>query len=233
MSFPAALQSAVFYIVACTPCAKVRHRQKTRVRAKKERQEKAKFEADQPDLYQHPSPFNTNPYWQEEITMGPTLPKKSASKNSSQRGLASAGRDSVAPSVSEHTNITDSHTNIGDSTLAITEDGNLSDDWNRRRGYQREDEELWGQWSGQKLMDAFSKARGSAGRLIESTLGIEKEVTDEERREFYFTPKNPPINDYHPPVVSSKMPSKSAHRWMLQPPPSAMIMKAKSLSAVQ
>ncbi|KPM38075.1 hypothetical protein AK830_g8498 [Neonectria ditissima] len=228
MSFPIAFQSAVFYIVACTPCAKVRHRQKARVQAKKERQEKAKLEVDQPGLYQHPSPFNTNPYWQEEITMGPSLPKKSASKNSSQRGLTSSGGDSCALSMSEQTNVGGSRLNIAPSTTVVTEDEGLSDDWNRRRGYQREDEELWGQWSGQKFMEAISKARDSAGRLIESTLGIDnKEVTDEDRREFYFTPKNPPINDYHPPVVSSKIPSKNAHRWMLQPPPPAKIMEGK------
>ncbi|KAK7426362.1 hypothetical protein QQZ08_007117 [Neonectria magnoliae] len=229
MSFPIAFQSAVFYIVACTPCAKVRHRQKAREQAKKERQEKARLEVDQPGLYQHPSPFNTNPYWQEEITMGPSLPKKSASKNSSQRGLTSSGGDSCALSMSEQTNVGGSRLNIAPSTTVVTEeDDGLSDDWNRRRGYQREDEELWGQWSGQKFMEAISKARDSAGRLIESTLRIDnKEVTDEDRRDFYFTPKNPPINDYHPPVVSSKIPSKNAHRWMLQPPPPAKIMEGK------
>lgn len=226
MSFPAAFQSAVFYIVACTPCAKVRHRQKARATAKKERKEKERVQAEQPDQYQHPSPFNTNPYWDTEIAMGPTW-QKSGSKNSSQRGLTSSGRDSTAPSVSERTNVADSRTNFGDSMVAIDEEPDFPHDWNRRQGYQREDEELWGQWSGQKLMDAFSKARDSAGRLIDATLGIDKEVTEEERREFYFAPKNPPINDYHPPVVSSKAPNKAAHRWMLQPPPSAKVMEGK------
>ncbi|CAM1506979.1 Fc.00g066200.m01.CDS01 [Cosmosporella sp. VM-42] len=228
-ALPVAIRSAVFYVLACTPCLKVRHRQKTRERSKKAAKEKARFEAEQPDLYQHPSPFNTNPYWQEEISMGPNPPKntKTVSKNSSQRGLASSGRDSVAPSVSERTNVGgDSRSNIG-SMVAINEDDGLPYDWNRRQGYQREDEELWGEWTGQKLMDAFSKARDSAGRLIDATLRIEKEVTDQDRRDFYFTPKNPPINDYHPPVVSSKIPSKNAHRWMLQPPPPAKIMEGK------
>ncbi|KAI5466152.1 hypothetical protein BGZ63DRAFT_400553 [Mariannaea sp. PMI_226] len=227
MSFPVAFRSAVFYIVACTPCAKVRHRHKAREQAKKERQEKARIENEQPDLYQHPSPFNTNPYWQEEITMGPSLPKKSASKNSSQRGLTSSGGDSSALSVSERTNPAESHLQIAPSTTITSDDDALSDDWNRRKGYQREDEELWGQWPGQKFVDAISKARDSAGRLIESTLGIDKEVTDQDRKDFYFTPKNPPINDYHPPVVSSKAPGKDAHRWMLQPPPPAKIMEGK------
>ncbi|TWU74433.1 hypothetical protein ED733_004188 [Metarhizium rileyi] len=233
MSLPVAFQSAVFYFLACTPCSKVRHRQKAKAQAKKEREDKAKLEAEQPGLYRHPSPFNTNPYWQEEISMGPSLPKKSVSKNSSQRGLTSSGRESVAPSMSEHTNVGDSRTQFSDSMTAMPQDDALSEDWNCRRGYQREDEELWGQWSGpgsgsgQKLMDAFSKARDSAGRLIESTLGIEKEVTEQERRDFYLSPKNPPVNDYHPPVVSSKPPHKDARKWMLQPPPPAKIMEGK------
>ncbi|KAF4124026.1 hypothetical protein GMORB2_5742 [Geosmithia morbida] len=227
MSFPVAVQSAIFYVVACTPCAKARSIQKAKVTSRKEREGKAKLETEQPGLYRHPSPFATNPYWQEEISMGPSLPKKSASKNSSQRGLSSSGRDSDAPSLSECTRVGDSGTTAGDSATVIADADGLSEDWNRRKGYQREDEELWGQWSGHKLKDAFSKARDSAGRLIENKLGLEKDVSDHDRRDFYFSPKNPPINDYHPPVVSSKAPRKDAHRWMLQPPPPAKIMEGK------
>ena len=162
--------------------------------------------------------------------MGPSLPKKTASKNSSQRGLTSSGKDSVPPSVSDYTHVEGSRLNIGDGhgTIGEEDEGNLADDWNRRRGYQREDEELWGQWSGHKIMDAFSKAKDSAGRMIDATLGLEhKEVTDQARRDFYFSPTNPPVNDYHPPVVSSKIPHKEAHRWMLQPPPPAKVMEGK------
>ncbi|KAL7821693.1 hypothetical protein V8C44DRAFT_16519 [Trichoderma aethiopicum] len=229
MSFPVALQSAIFYLLACTPCAEMRHRHKVKDQAKKERVEKAKLETSQPGLYRHPSPYNTNPYWQEEINMGPSLPKKSTSKNSSQRGLMSAGGEISALSLSGRTNTGDSHhTNYDDSTLVVSQDGILSDDWNSRHGYQREDEELWGaDWSGHKIKDAFSKARDSAGRLIESTLGMDKEVTEEDRHAFYAAPRNPPVNDLHPPVVSSKLPHRGAHKWMLQPPPSAKVMEGK------
>jgi len=228
MSLPIAIQSAVFYFVACTPCSKVRHRQKAKAEAKKERKEKAKLITEQPGLYRHPSPFNTNPYWEGEIALGPSLPKKSASKNSSQRGLNSSGKDSDVPSVSECTNVANSSVNFGDSSTFVPgSDGGLSDDWNRKRGYQREDEELWGQWSGHRIMDAFSKAKDSTARLFEGRGVAEKEVTEQARRDFYFSPKNPPINDYHPPVVSSKLPHRDAHRWMLQPPPPAKVMEGK------
>jgi hypothetical protein len=240
MSFPIALQSAIFYFVACTPCAKVRHRQKAKAKAKREREEKARFEMEQPDIYVHPSPFNTNPFWQEEITKGPSLPKKSSSKNSSQRGLTSSCKDESSMNGLEPTATTETsrarvdsssnnnNNNNSSSTAGISEESGPADDWNRRHGYQREDEELWGEAHGvHKLKDAFSKARDSAGRLIESTLGKEKEVTEQERHDFYITARVPPVNDYHPPVVSNKSGHKDAHRWMLQPPPPAKVMEGK------
>ncbi len=96
MSFPVAVQSAVFYFLACTPCAKVRHRQKAKQQAKREREEKLRIEMEQPHLYRHPDPFHTNPFWAEEIAMGPALPKKkgkdcSKELSQSQRELTSAG----------------------------------------------------------------------------------------------------------------------------------------------
>lgn len=267
MSLPVALQSVLFYVVACTPCAKVRHRQKARVQAKKERLEKARVEAEQPDLYRHPDPFSTNPYWGEEIMMGPSLPKKGkvrhdANNNQSERGLASAGvdsgigtRSSLAISnagtsasasntptatqprsqtpQSDPTVVASSSEEPSSPTLTHTASVSTKEDWNLQR-YQREDEELWGHElsrTGQKLMDAIKQASTSAGRFVEAKLGMEKErereVTDEDRYNFYSTPKNPPVNDYHPPVVSSKPAHRDGHRWMLQPPPSAKVMEGK------
>lgn len=276
MSFSVAVQSAVFYYLACTPCAKVRHRHKARQQAKKEREEKSQIETRQPGLYQHPSPFNTNPYWDEEIMMGPSLPKKGrggdvASKNTSQRGLTSAGQDS---GITTRSSLATSHggptadTITADTTADTTPDAipnaipssaiidglgsaptvvpeedadaastalsktasvSTGDDWNRKR-YQREDEELWGHElsrTGHKLMDAIKQAGTSAGRFVEAKLGKEKPVTDTDRYNFYYPPKNPPVNDYHPPVVSSKPSHIDGHRWMLQPPPPAKVMEGK------
>ncbi|KAM7209334.1 hypothetical protein V8F20_000384 [Naviculisporaceae sp. PSN 640] len=254
MSFPVAVQSAAFYFLACTPCTQIRHRQKAAQRAKKEREEKARVVAEQPHLYQHPDPFNTNPYWAEEIQIGPSLPKKgraaSSSKNASQRGLTAVSRDgasSVATTSQLFTSpggrpsTTTSPTNtsrIGSGPTIVAEEdmtnGTLSktasvstaDDWNLKR-YQREDEELWGTWTGHKLMDAIKQAGTTAGRFVESKLGLEREVTEEDRHNFYFSPRNPPVNDYHPPVVSSKPLHKDGLRWMLQPPPPAKVMEGK------
>lgn len=96
MALPVAIQSVVFYYMACTPCMSARTRHRAKKKFDKERKERAALEEDEPPLYRHPSPFNVNPYWQEEIMMGPSLPKKgrAAKQNSSQRKLTSAGKDS-------------------------------------------------------------------------------------------------------------------------------------------
>jgi hypothetical protein len=267
MSFPVAVQSAVFYFMACTPCNKILHRRKAKIKARKESEEKARVVAEQPHLYHHPDPFNTNPYWSEEIRMGPSLPKKGKgadSKTGSQRGLTTNGsRDlasvgtvstiAVGPqtgtgnSVSPKTSTTPTpapmtlqgigsaptvvpEEDAASATLSKTASVSTGDDWNLKR-YQREDEELWGHElsrTGQKLMDAIKQAGTTAGRFVESKLGIEKEVTEEDRYNFYFSPRNPPVNDYHPPVVSSKPAHRDALRWMLQPPPPAKVMEGKT-----
>jgi hypothetical protein len=262
MSYLVAAQSALFYFLACTPCNQLAAQRKTRQQAKKDRVIKERIVLEQPHLYRHPDPFHTNPYWNEEIRMGPSLPKKrkgsdAVSKSLSQRRLTVASRDgrpsigtgsSVVVSMSDmgsissprpSTNPIDVHLGSAPTvvpeeeamspTLSKTASVSTSADWNVKR-YQREDEELWGHestWSGLKLMDAIKHAGTTAGRYMESKLGLEKQVTDEDRYNFYFTPRNPPVNDYHPPVVSSKPAHKDALRWMLQPPPPAKVMEGK------
>ncbi len=236
MAFPVAVQSAIFYILACTPCMAARTRYRTRQQSRREREERARQDADDPQLYRQPSPFNVNPFWEEEIQMGPSLPKKGAkpacSKNPSQRKLTSAGKDS---STGTRSSMAASRAPPAggaphDSpTPAADDSASVSDSWNHKR-YQREDEELWGheQSRTHKLMDAIVKAGSSAGRLIESRLGKDKHViTDRDRANFYAAPIHPPVNDYHPPVVSSKPAHKDALKWMLQPPPPAKVMEGK------
>ncbi|KAK4659626.1 hypothetical protein QC762_111980 [Podospora pseudocomata] len=259
MSYLSAVQSALFYYLACTPCYACVGNHKAARQARKEREMKAQIILEQPHLYRHPDPFQTNPYWEEEIKMGPSLPKKGknidrSSKSLSQRRLAAASRDggasigagssvmfnmgsptsTVGPRPSVSTTI--APTVVGDAemaspTLSKTISVSTADDWNLKP-YQREDEELWGheyesQRRTQKLVDALKQAGSSAGRFVESKLGLEKQVTEQDRYDFYFAPKNPPVNEYHPPVVSSKPAHKDGLRWMLQPPPPAKVMEGK------
>ncbi|KAI5862573.1 hypothetical protein GGS23DRAFT_82513 [Durotheca rogersii] len=238
MSFAVAVQSAIFYFVSCAPCLQARHHQQSKALAKKEREEKARILAKNPGSYQHPDPFNTNPYWSEEIMMGPHIESKkyqSGSKNISQKRLNSSGKENSSIAASSSTRV--NSTSPGSSHTVVVDDAKLSfsttlsDDWNRKR-YQREDEELWGHdqrsWTGHKLMDAIKHAGSSAGRLLEVGLGKEpKTITDEDRHNFYFAPRNPPVNDYHPPIVRQRPAHQNAHMWMLQPPPPAKIMEGK------
>ncbi|KAL1840652.1 hypothetical protein VTJ49DRAFT_260 [Mycothermus thermophilus] len=257
MTYIGALQSALFYFLACTPCYEVVSRQKTKKQAKKEKRMHERIVMEQPHLYRHPDPFHTNPYWAEEIRMGPSLPRKRKgsdplSKTLSQRRLTAVSRDgrpSIATTdssfvlASPRPSYSPPHAGLGSAPTVVPEEeptsptlsktasiGTTTTDWNVKR-YQREDEELWGSTTtgtGHKLMDAIKHAGTSAGRYMESKLGGRAPVvTDEDRYNFYFTPRNPPVNDYHPPVVSSKPANKDALRWMLQPPPPAKVMEGK------
>lgn len=184
---------------------------------------------EQPGLYRHPAPFCTNPYWDEEIVLGPGPPKrkgdKGGSKNPSTRALNTAGRGSSVTSSGCLS------MDSGSSPTMVPEDRRLSgDDWNRQR-YQREDEELWGSEThkaSQRIKNALAKAESSVGstlRMIEGRLG-KGGMSREEETSPYLIARNPPVNDLHPPVVSTQT-SIGATRWMLQPPPSAKIMEGK------
>ncbi|KAI6715248.1 hypothetical protein JHW43_002225 [Diplocarpon mali] len=224
MSLDVAIQSVAFYVLSCSTCAKISHRRKAKQQARRERAEKHALETEQPGLYRHPSPFSTNPYWTEEIMMGPGPPtKKGGSKNGSQRVL------NTARPGSSYAGSTAMSSETPSTTTAVTESSRLSGEgWNRRR-YQREDEALWGHdipGPGQKIMDAIAKAGSSAGRLLEGRLN-KSGLREEESPSPYSLARNPPVNDLHPPVVSTAPASKDETRWMLQPPPPAKVMEGK------
>lgn len=183
--------------------------------------------------------------------------KRGASQATSQRHLQSAGTDPASsrratadtiPSAPDRTTSISSSTQapradtpgsptiVADelearTTLSMSVTDSQDLDWNRKR-YDREDEELWGSnvynKAGQRLREVITKGKDTAGRLFDaSRTPREREITEEERYNFYTTPRNPPVNDYHPPVVSSRPASRHEYRWMLQPPPSAKVMEGK------
>jgi hypothetical protein len=229
MSLNVALQSVVFYVLSCTTCTKIHHRHKAKQIAKRERAQKHALETEQPGLYHHPSPFNTNPYWDEEIMLGPGPPKrkgdKGGSKYTSSRALNSAGQGSSVTSSGGVSTDPASSATMVDQRIS-------GENWNRKR-YQREDEELWGHETpraSQRIRDAIAKAESSVGstlRAIEGRLSKSGPSNREEERSPYYVARNPPVNDLHPPVVSTQPTSKGATRWMLQPPPPAKVMEGK------
>lgn len=251
----AALRSVWFYYIACTPCRKVGHRRETRKEAKRERGLKERLEMEQPGLYRHPNPENTNEYWMEDIRMGPSLPKRGPNgKNQSQGKINTAGPAAATVDGSQlERGLTNgsnaafpSNETAGSPTVVAADDlearttlsmsvADSTDlEWNHKR-YQREDEELWGHQmykrTNQRLREVITKGRDTAGRLFDTRTGREREITEEERQQFYGeyygAARNPPVNDYHPPVVSSRPAQKGEFQWMLQPPPPAKVMEGK------
>ena len=199
-------QSAIFYYISCAPCTKLNYRRKRRKQLKRERSEKALREAEE-GFQHHPSPFCTNPYWKEEIELGPGPPDRKAyrdgkCKPKDGRGLRTGGMGSSTETAASNADTMvgqDSRENIRDS-----EEG-----WNKRR-YQREDEILWGKEEDEsKLMGISPVSRSASGNAG------------------YYQARNPAVNDLHPPVVSTQPTHRNEIQWMLQPPPKAKIMEGK------
>ncbi len=247
-------------------CLEANHRRRVKKTAKAERGEKAKLETEQPGLYHHPSPFNTNPYWQEEIEAGPSPGKKgkkkegkngsndgSKEKLKGDEGKEEKGRLNTATTTKDGDSLAPSSpTAVGGSPRESAEVDGFVDDpkWNCRR-YQREDEELWGvnvtygldtiKAGHRALQTAFETAQQQAKqakRSVDGTIsgtlkGIESffpfrgDNGGREERHPYFVSRNPPVNDLHPPIVTTSPWRKDAMKWMLQPPPSANVMAGK------
>lgn len=180
---------------------------------------------EQPDLYHHPEPSATNPYWSEEIVLGPGPPPRRTGRkalNGSQRGITTAGTHSTGPSRGG-SSLDMNHPETTDPTR--TSDDTLSgDNWNRRR-YQREDEELWGFGEPDPTMRKGSQSNGTGSSV--GVAGISRPGTAYSTAESYYTARAPPVNDLHPPVVSMPSPNAADNKWMLQPPPRAKIMNGK------
>lgn len=185
-----------------------------RKEASKDRALKKQMELDDPGLYRHPSPFATNPHWQEEIDLGPhpfsigrtkkTMSRKSRVPNSPEDGGIASSNSSLPLVQSRSHPHQQSNLNKSDSNTTL-------------RKFQREDEDLWG-------------SRGSrAGTIINGKGTLSRPPTAKtvkSRSSNYSSGVNPPINDLHPPIVT-RLDSREDAMWMLQPPPSARVMSGK------
>ena len=208
-------QSAIFYYISCAPCATYAHQRKRQKASRRAKAEKTIQEQTEAGVYHHPSPFNTNVYWHEEITLGPGPPpqrkgNKDRSKTDSARRLNTGGQGSSAGGSSGVTTLA---LQSLDGMEEVQQEGLEDDSWNRRR-YQRADDVLWGLGSTQEEIDP-STGMPDLNRPTTSESGT------------YYTARNPAVNDLHPPIVSTQPRQKSETRWMLQPPPPAKVMEGK------
>ncbi|KAF2248698.1 hypothetical protein BU26DRAFT_304246 [Trematosphaeria pertusa] len=208
------LQSAIFHYASCTPCTGYMYKKQRRKQAKRARKARIKLELERPDLYHHPEPTGTNPYWQEEISIGPGPPPRRAKRanTGSTRAITTAGTHSTVVSQGG------SSIDVNQSDDLRLSDETLDDDnWNRKR-YQREDEDLWG-------VDELVVPL--APTMSGSSVGVAGITRPDTSSGSYYSARAPPVNDLHPPVVSLPSPHPSDNRWMLQPPPKASVMSGK------
>ncbi|KXL46127.1 hypothetical protein M433DRAFT_394132 [Acidomyces richmondensis BFW] len=218
MAIHRGVQSAIFYYMSCAPCADARYRRKRKEEAKRDRADRARLEASFPSLYRHPSPSSTNPHWQAEIEMGPTLvrgKRKTTPTSENQRApkpsVTQRGGSGVPSSIDLPRGAS---RNSGDGAA----DGKA-----RRTPQQREDEELWGV---DTPSDGELPLRVHLDGSTSSTLLARPERARTKDASSYQSYRNPPINDRHPPTVT-RVQSKQEVAWMMQPPPVADVMSGK------
>ena len=208
-------QSAIFYYLSCAPCSKLAYQRRRRKENKRAKAEKALSEAEN-GSYVHPQPFEVNPYWQEEIELGPGPPVRKAVRDGKgkpeKRGKSRKSGTTTplqigGPRSTPGTGASSADTVIGSEAAELERSSDEA--WNKKR-YQREDEILWG------LENQDTNSTGMAP-VSRSASGS--------RYQYYA--RNPAINDLHPPVVSTHPTNRTETRWMLQPPPKARIMDGK------
>ena len=210
MAIHRGFQSAVFYYLSCAPCAEARVRRKRKKEAKYDRADREMLEAQMPNLYRHPSPSSTNPYWQADIELGPVpisrggkrKKKASATGSESQRGLKTSATQS-------------SHGSGVASTVELPRLGSLekpsAQSW---RHHQRADEELWGSEAADLPLESHRDG---------PTIPPKARTANASRYRSY---RNPAVNDLHPAIVT-RVTSRNDVAWMLQPPPVADVMSGK------
>ena len=211
-------QSAIFYYVSCAPCSKLSYRRKKRKEYKRAKAEKGLHETEE-GLYQHPSPFSTNPYWREEMNVGPGPPARKAVRDG--RGKPETGKQrkdrrsqTLGTQCSDATGVSSTDTEVGGEGTEQLRDS--SEGWNKKR-YQREDEILWGV----EMQPSISMSSNSPPRS--SPRGGPA---------YQYYARNPAINDLHPPVVSTQPRDRTEILWMLQPPPKAQVMAGKERASI-
>lgn len=215
------IQSAIFHYASCAPCTGYMYKKQRRKQARQARKARTKLQEEQPELYHHPEPTGTNPYWQEEITMGPGPPPRRArrSNTNNTRATAAGTQTSVVRSQAGSSIDVDRP-----DAVRLSEDSLDDDNWNRKR-YQREDEDLWG------FSDVIVPLDNTLSGSSVGVTGLTRPSTS--RSGSYYSARAPPVNDLHPPVVSMPSPHPFDNQWMLQPPPKASVMSGKERATLR
>ncbi|KAH0548526.1 hypothetical protein GP486_007930 [Trichoglossum hirsutum] len=214
MSLAVALQSVLYYVLSCQPCLSIADERRRARQAALGNQEKSHVAMGrpQPHHYAHPAPFSTNIYWQEEIDVGPGPPPQRLTRAERKRKLNGQG-----PESSGYVSPEGMHT--------PTREEPSGSNWNRRR-YHREDEPLWGRDIYRNTRDEDG-ARPARRALSGCSVGLPGAKVPGGDAAYHYTLRNPPVNEHHPPVVSTPPLHRSETLWMLQPPPSPSVMAGR------
>ena len=209
------VQSAIFHYASCAPCTGYLSKKQRLKQAKMARKARTKLQEEQPEGYHHPEPTGTNPYWQEEICMGPGPPPRRARRTNTCNTRATTAAGTQVSVTSQ----TGSSIDVRASEdMRLSNDSLDDDNWNRKR-YQREDEDLWG------FSDLIMPLQKTVSGSSVGAAGLTRPSTS--RSGSYYSARAPPVNDLHPPVVSLPSPHPCDNQWMLQPPPKAAVMSGK------
>lgn len=220
MSLFVALQSVLYYVLACSACrqcAYQRKRKREAILAKQRHGGEGDLETGNLSSYRHTSPFSTNIYWREELALGPGPSQKRSGKDgkgSQQRRVPTGGTGSSVASNSSHGEP------LGHAGAASPPpESTRVEDWYYKH-HQREDEVLWG------CQQDSSQDQANTGHPPRKLLHGRTETASQKS---YSRVRGPPLTELHPPVVSRHSSDKNELRWMLQPPPNARIMSGKEV----
>lgn len=249
----------MFYYISCAPCTKVLDQRRKKQTAARAKAEKAARKAAQAQLvedgnavepeYDHPLPSSTNPFWEEEMRLGPGPPPKRrnrqgvgdmhgkekdrASKEKSRRksgsmeiaqtattGAATPSNGEGPGGASSNQNMTLNAGTTADAAHPIAiEISQDPPDTNWNRRRYQREDELLWGLDGDDHNPPPTTASGAPLSRNSSS--------DRRRQGSYYYARNPAVNDLHPPVVSTAPKSRLETQWMLQPPPRAKIMEGK------
>ncbi|KAE9967837.1 hypothetical protein BLS_005940 [Venturia inaequalis] len=216
-------QSAVFFYVSCGPCFERSRRRKKLKEAKASQRARAN---DGSAMNLQPAPFETNPHWNEEMALGPSPPSRRATKADT---FASRGITTAGTVTSQYSTAGSSLSDLGpaQSVSSVHLPGHS---WNTKR-YQRADEEfvyvpdleeVGDRPPTHRQMSDNSRKGSSVG-----VAGWPAEPLEKPSSLYYMPARAPPVNDLHPPVVSTVPAKKEERAWMKEPPPSASFMNGK------
>ncbi|KAK3672292.1 hypothetical protein LTR78_007832 [Recurvomyces mirabilis] len=225
MALHRGIQSAIFYYLSCAPCSDARYRKKRKQEAQRDRADRELLEAQMPDLYRHPSPSSTNPYWQAEIALGPQPVSRNGKNRKTPTGESQRGGNGNGNGVLRTSATQSSNASMVASSVDVARTWSSPEYRNESTSsfaqHQRDDEPLWGVEE-ERNMPYRNRLRGSSNpdEPIRPAKARTRDPT------IYEAPYNPTINDQHPATVT-KVKSQDDIAWMLQPPPVADVMSGK------